>query len=159
MLRSRISAPTLRSWWTGLCKPPTRHGNFRSMRSPIFRSSCSLFFIPRLGFTFTLRASIAWISVTTRLRCTSFSLLLVTYSSFLSYLLFWSLCIVDGSAKVAVLGFFIQVASNESTPLLETIFAHLSSIQTPGTTVQVPTIDFSTFQASANQMAYLCVYS
>ncbi|KIM90524.1 hypothetical protein PILCRDRAFT_1806 [Piloderma croceum F 1598] len=60
----------------------------------------------------------------------------------------------DGSTKVAVLGFFIQVASNESTPLLETIFAHLGSIQTPGTTTQLPTIDFSSFQASANKMAY-----
>jgi len=60
----------------------------------------------------------------------------------------------DGSAKVVVLGFFIQVASNDSTPVLETIFSHLGSIQTPGTTTQVPQIDLSSFQEQANKMNY-----
>jgi hypothetical protein len=53
-----------------------------------------------------------------------------------------------------VLGFFIQVASNDSTPVLETIFSHLGSIQTPGTTTQVPQIDLSSFQEQANKMNY-----
>jgi len=60
----------------------------------------------------------------------------------------------DGSAKVAVLGFFVQVANDESTPLLETVFAHLGSIQTPGKTTKVPKINFSSFQEKANKMKY-----
>lgn len=64
-----------------------------------------------------------------------------------SYLIF-----IDGSAKAAVLGFFVQVTSTTSTSPLETLFSHLDSIQFPGTTTQVPEIDFSEFEALANNM-------
>ena len=65
--------------------------------------------------------------------------------------LFWY---VDGSAKTAVVGFFIQVTSYDSTPVLEAIFSHLDSIQTPGTTTQVPKVDLSSFQEQANKLKY-----
>jgi len=60
----------------------------------------------------------------------------------------------DGSKKIAVLAFFIEVASWDTTPLLENIFAHLGEIRTPGTTTMVPKVDFPRFQEQTNKLKY-----
>ncbi|KAF7974789.1 hypothetical protein HWV62_11277 [Athelia sp. TMB] len=60
----------------------------------------------------------------------------------------------DGSGKVAVLAFFVEVEAQLSTPVLETIFSHLPAIQTPGTTTTVPKVDLSAFQEQANKLKY-----
>jgi hypothetical protein len=54
-----------------------------------------------------------------------------------------------------VLGFFIEVSEGgASTPLLENIFAHLDEIHKPGSSTEVPTVDFSHFQTMANKAKY-----
>jgi carbonic anhydrase len=60
----------------------------------------------------------------------------------------------DGSGKITVLGFFVEVDSSASTPLLETVFSHLHSIQIPGTTTELPEVDFSEFEKEANKKKY-----
>jgi carbonic anhydrase len=60
----------------------------------------------------------------------------------------------DGSAKIAVLAFFVEASSQQSTPVLESVFSHLSDIATPGTTTNVTEVDFTSFQQHANSLRY-----
>jgi len=60
----------------------------------------------------------------------------------------------DGSGKFAVVGFFIEASDLQSTEVLETVFAHLHDIKTPGTTTIIPKLDFTSFQGQANSMTY-----
>ncbi|KAF7974788.1 hypothetical protein HWV62_11275 [Athelia sp. TMB] len=60
----------------------------------------------------------------------------------------------DGSEKVAVLAFFLEVEERHRSPVLETIFSHLPAIQTPGTTTTVPHVNMAAFQKHANKLKY-----
>jgi hypothetical protein len=65
-----------------------------------------------------------------------------------------SFYIADGSAKVAVLAFFIEVSADSSTPVFEDILSHLHAIQTPGASTTVPTVNFESFQQKINSFRY-----
>ncbi|KZP22736.1 carbonic anhydrase [Athelia psychrophila] len=60
----------------------------------------------------------------------------------------------DGSAKITVLAFLIQIGPNTSYPFLEDIFSYLPSIPNAGQTTQVPTVDMGGFVSDANKMSY-----
>lgn len=60
----------------------------------------------------------------------------------------------DGSAKLAVLAFFVQVEDEHTTPVIEDILSYLPDVQTPGTTTQVHAVDMSAFQEHANKLSY-----
>ncbi|KZP22746.1 carbonic anhydrase [Athelia psychrophila] len=60
----------------------------------------------------------------------------------------------DGSAKITVLAFLIQIGPDSDYPFLENIFSHLSSIPNPGQITQVPTVDMGDFVGHANEMSY-----
>lgn len=61
---------------------------------------------------------------------------------------------IDGSEKIAVLAFFLEVEAEHRTPVLDTILSHLPAIQTPGTTTRVPEVNMIPFQEHAKKLKY-----
>jgi hypothetical protein len=107
------------------------------------------------GSIFTHPANTAWISVILMQKCTwSLKLLVCRYCP-LSRTVRLTFDTVDGTNNTTVLGFFIEVSEDKaSTLLLENIFAHLNEIREPGSSTEVPTVDFSDFQTMANAAKY-----
>lgn len=62
--------------------------------------------------------------------------------------------VLDGSKRTAVLAFFIEIAKNHTTSLLDTLFSHLREIQTQGLATTIPELGFVSFESMANGQSY-----